>query len=368
MAEEAQAALQALLRSGDAARAVLADIGRLAARTGPVRLMEVCGTHTMAIRRAGIPALLPPGVELLSGPGCPVCVTPNAVIDRAVALARVPGVCLATFGDMLRVPGSSTSLDGVRATGAEVEVVYSPLDALRLAEERPTREVVFAGVGFETTAPTVAAVLRSARARGVRNFSVLCAHRLVPPALDALLARPDFRVDGFLMPGHVSVVIGSRAFLPVAEGRGVPCVVAGFEPVDVLLALRMLLAQCAEGRAAVEVEYRLAVRPEGNPHAQALLAEVFAPEDAAWRGLGEIPASGLGLRADYRGLDAARRFPVEPEPTREHPGCRCGEVLVGAIHPPACALFGRACTPARPLGPCMVSSEGTCAAYHRYGF
>jgi hydrogenase expression/formation protein HypD len=367
MAEEATAALQALLRSGEAARAVLADIRRLSERVGPVRLMEVCGTHTMAIRRAGIPSLLPPGVELLSGPGCPVCVTPNQVIDRAVALARLPGVCLATFGDMLRVPGSSTSLAEARAAGAEVEVVYSPLDALRLAEARPARTVVFAGVGFETTAPTVAAALQAARARRLPNFAVLAAHKLVPPALEALLARPDVRVDGFLMPGHVSVVIGSDAYLPVAARHGVPCVVAGFEPVDVLLAVRMLLAQRAEGRAAVEVEYRAVVRPGGNPHARALLAEVFTPEDSPWRGLGVIPGSGLGLAADYRGLDALARFPLELEPTREHPGCRCGEVLVGALRPPECALFGQACTPARPVGPCMVSSEGTCAAYHKFG-
>jgi hydrogenase expression/formation protein HypD len=354
------------MRSDRVAAALLEDIGRLAAQVGGARFMEVCGTHTMAIRRSGIPALLPAGIELLSGPGCPVCVTPNAVLDRAVALARLPGVCLTTFGDMLRVPGSWESLAEARAAGARVEVVYSALDAVRLAEREPELAVVFAGVGFETTAPTVAVALQVARGKGLTNFLVLSAHRLVPPALEALLGRTDFSVDGFLMPGHVSVVLGPEVYWPVAA-RGLPCVVTGFEPVDVLLAIRMLLQQRAEGRAEVEVEYLAAVRPGGNPRARALMEEVFEPVDAAWRGLGPIPRSGLRLREAYRDLDAEARLPVSGPPAREQPGCRCGEVLVGAIRPPACALFGRACTPETPVGPCMVSSEGTCAAYFKYG-
>jgi hydrogenase expression/formation protein HypD len=265
---------------------------------------------------------------------------------------------------MLRVPGSVSSLAAERAAGADVRVVYSPLDAVKLAREVPGRQVVMLGVGFETTAPTVAAAIEAAR--DVPNFSVLAAHKLVPPALQALLRAPDFRVNGFLCPGHVSAIIGSNAYRPVAEAHGIPCVVAGFEPADVLLAIVMLLRQLRQRRAAVEVEYRSVVRPEGNPAAQALLRRVFEPGDSVWRGIGVLPGSGLHLRAGFQSFDARRRFQLELPPSKEPAGCRCGQVLVGAVRPPECPLFGGGCTPEHPVGPCMVSSEGTCAAYHRY--
>ena len=330
----------------------------------PATLMEVCGTHTVAIARYGLRQALPEGVRLISGPGCPVCVTPQEQIDWFLALGRLEGVVLATFGDMVRVPGTERSLEQARAEGADVLVVYSPMDAVEAAARASEKQVVFFGIGFETTAPAVALAIKEARRRGVRNFSVLCAHKLIPPAMTALLDS-DVRVDGFICPGHVSAVIGSDAYRPVAE-RGKPCVVAGFEPADILGAVSMLLRQLAEGRATVEIEYRRAVRPEGNRRAQATLAEVFRVADARWRGLGEIPQSGYELAEEFAEFDAARRFDVEPPPPAEPAGCRCGDVLRGAADPPDCPLFGKACTPRRPVGACMVSSEGACQAWFRY--
>ncbi len=359
-------AMKKRLRSADTAKALLDAIFEQAQGLERVRFMEVCGTHTMAIRRSGIPAMLPENVELLSGPGCPVCVTPNATVDRAIALAGFDELIVATFGDMMRVPGSRTSLAAERARGADVRVVYSPLDALKLARTEAKRQVVFLGVGFETTTPTVAAVIRMAKEEGLENFSVLTSHKVVPPALDALLSMPDFSVSGFLMPGHVSAIIGADAYRPVAEQHGIPCVVAGFEPVDVLLSILMLLKQIRAGQAKVEIEYLTVVRPAGNREAQALVEQVLEPCDSDWRGVGIIPGSGLSLRDAYAGLDAEKRFDLQVPPPKEHPGCRCGEVLIGAIRPPDCALFGKACTPSDPVGPCMVSSEGTCAAYYKY--
>jgi hydrogenase expression/formation protein HypD len=345
----------------------------------PATLMEVCGTHTVAIARYGLRAALPPGVRLISGPGCPVCVTPQEQIDQFIALGRRENTVLATFGDMVRVPGSVESLEQARATGVAVLVVYSPLDAVAAAARQPEREVVFFGIGFETTAPAVGLAIMEAQARGLTNFSVLCAHKLIPPAMMALVegsrsggdapavtSRPNSpNIDGFLCPGHVSVIIGSDAYRPVAE-RGKPCVVAGFEAADVLRAVEMLLRQLAEGRAEVEIEYSRAVRAEGNRRAQELLTHVFRVVDARWRGLGMIPASGLALAAEFAEFDAARRFPVELAPAKEPAGCRCGEVLRGAIDPHECPLFGKACTPANPVGACMVSSEGACQAWYRY--
>ncbi len=358
-------ALSHLLRDEKVARGVLTAIHREAKSLPTVRLMEVCGTHTVVIRRSGIPSLLPDNIILHSGPGCPVCVTPNAVVDRAVALARRAEVVLATFGDMLRVPGSSSSLATERTLGADVRVVYSPLDALNLARDLPKKQVVFLGIGFETTAPTVAAAVLRACDRPA-NFSVLVAHKLVPPALEALCDSPEFLVDGFICPGHVSTIIGSDAYRSLAEKRGVACVVAGFEPVDVLLAVLMLLRQIRGRVSRVEVEYRTAVRPEGNRQALELMERVFGPVESQWRGLGRVPASGLQLRPQYQHLDARQRIHVEVEPLQEPEGCLCGQILVGAARPPQCGLFGTQCTPAHPVGPCMVSSEGTCAAYFKY--
>lgn len=332
----------------------------------PVRFMELCGTHTMALARHGLHALLPPTVAMISGPGCPVCVTATEEIDRAVKLAQTPGVVVATFGDLVRVPGSHRSLAGERAAGAAVEVVYSPLDAVDLAAKRPGEQVVFLGIGFETTAPTVAAALLTAEKQGLSNFSVLSAHKLLPPALAALLSGPDLGLSGFLCPGHVTTVIGTACYEPVAHEHGLPCVVAGFEPADVLASILMLVKQVEEGRSEVEIQYKRAVHAQGNPAAVALMNQFFEPVDAPWRGLGLIPASGLALREQYAHLDAARRFDVAVPPAKDHPGCRCGDVLRGLITPPECKLFAGVCNPSAPVGPCMVSAEGTCAAWYRY--
>ncbi len=330
----------------------------------PATLMEVCGTHTVAIARHGLRQALPEGVRLISGPGCPVCVTPQEQIDLFIALGQVEGVTLATFGDMVRVPGTLKSLEEARAEGADMLVVYSPMDAVEMAARHPEKQVVFFGIGFETTAPAVALVILDAQRRALANFSVLCAHKLIPPAMMALLDS-EVRVDGFICPGHVSVVIGSDAYLPVAA-RGKPCVVTGFEPVDVLAACQMLLRQLAQGRSEVEVEYRRAVRAEGNPKAQELLAMVFRVADARWRGLGMIPGSGYELADEFAGFDAEKRFEIERPESVEPTGCRCGDVLRGAIDPPECPLFGDTCTPRRPVGSCMVSTEGACQAWYRY--
>lgn len=336
-------------------------------------LMEVCGTHTMTARRAGIHSLLPEGVRLLSGPGCPVCVTPITYIDHAIALSRLPGVAVASFGDLLRVPGSTSSLEEARAAGGDVRLVYSALDALELAHQEPTRLVVFLGVGFETTAPTTAAAVSEAYAQRMRNFTVLSAHRLIPPALQALLAPdararadPPLRIDGFLAPGHVSAIIGTEPYQFIARQYHRPVVVAGFEPEEMLLAIELLLRQLSEGRAEVENGYRQAVRENGNPAARAVLARVFAPVAATWRGLGTLEASGLALRSDFAEHDAALRMKVDVEPPREVRGCCCGSILRGEVEPEDCPLFGLACTPEQPLGACMVSSEGACCAAFQF--
>jgi hydrogenase expression/formation protein HypD len=351
-------------RDRDIARRLIAQIH--AASRKPVRLMEVCGTHTMSIFRSGLRALLPETITLVSGPGCPVCVTAQREIDQFVALARCEDVILTTFGDLLRVPGSGSSLQQARAAGCDVRVVYSPLDALDLAVRNPAKKVVFLGVGFETTAPTVAAALLSARARGVSNFLVFAAHKRTPPAVAALMAAPDLRVDGFLLPGHVCLVAGTQAFQPLVDRHRIPCVVGGFEPVDLLRALARLVAQIEAGEALLENAYERAVTPAGNPKAQAAMAEVFTDVDAEWRGLGVIPESGLKIAAAHRGLDAEASFDLAVPDVPEPRGCACGEVLKGLKLPTDCALYRKACTPLHPVGPCMVSSEGTCAAYYRY--
>jgi hydrogenase expression/formation protein HypD len=329
-------------------------------------LMEVCGTHTVAIARNGIRNLMPEGVRLASGPGCPVCVTSNHDIDKVIALARVPGVTIATFGDMTRVPGSSSSLLAEQAAGRSVEIVYSPLDALKLASENPEREVVFVGVGFETTTPLVAMAIKRAREMGLKNFSVYGAHKNMPGALEAIINDPQLQVDALILPGHVSTIIGSHPYEFLAKKYGIPGVITGFEPVDVLQGIAMIMRQLHEGRAEIEIAYARGVMPEGNPVAVAAINEVFETCSAVWRGLGEIPGSGYIIREEYAEFDALRRFEPEIEPTVDPKGCRCGDILRGIMPPSECPLFRTVCTPENPVGPCMVSSEGSCAAYYRY--
>jgi len=330
-----------------------------------VAFMEVCGSHTHAIAEAGLRRRLPGNVRLISGPGCPVCVTPVGYLDAAWSLATQAEAVLATFGDLMRVPSSRGSLEELRAGGAPVHVVYSPRDALELARKLPDRTVVFLAVGFETTVPTIAAALEEAEREGVANFMILPGNKVMPPPLHALAGAEEVAVDGFLLPGHVSVITGSDAFSFLARDYGIPGVVVGFTPADVLRGVLVMLRQLAAGRPEVVNLYGRVVRPQGNVHARTLVEELFEPADAVWRGLGTIPGSGLALREGWRHRDASA-IPVElPEPL-EPPGCRCGEVLMGTIQPPDCPLFGGGCTPERPVGACMVSSEGSCAAWYRH--
>ena len=332
----------------------------------PVRLMEICGTHTMAIFRHGIRSLLPDHIELISGPGCPVCVTATEEIDRSIKLSRIPGVIVTTYGDMMRVPGTESSLQEEKGRGADIRMVYSTFDAIKLTEGCPDKKVVFLGIGFETTAPTVAATIKAARDRKFPNFFVLSAHKLLPPAMDALISGGDHVIDGFICPGHVSTIIGTSAYESVVEKYRIPCVVVGFEPVDILQGILMLVDQIENGRAEAEIQYKRAVTPEGNPGALLIMKEVFEPSDSPWRGLGMIPLSGLVIKDEFSDYDARRCFDLYVPPAKEPPGCRCAEVLRGTIKPLECQLFRKACSPGRPVGACMVSSEGTCAAYYKY--
>jgi hydrogenase expression/formation protein HypD len=329
-------------------------------------LMEVCGTHTMAIARSGLKKLLPGSVRLISGPGCPVCVSPQSYLDKAIELARRKDCIIATFGDMFRVPGSRSSLEKEKAGGADVRIVYSPLDALAIARSRPERSVVFLSVGFETTTPTIAATVTAAAQGHLRNIFFLCANKLIPPAMKSLLDGGALALDGFLCPGHVSAVIGPRPYREIAEKYAVPCVIAGFEPVDILQAVVMLARQTAEGRTAVEVQYDRIVHSDGNAKARAAVDLVFESTDAQWRGIGTIPESGLKLRKAFKHFDAERMFDISAGPSAEPKGCLCGAVLQGLKEPTDCRRFGTSCTPLNPVGACMVSSEGTCAAYYKY--
>lgn len=331
-----------------------------------VRLMEVCGTHTMSIFRSGIRSVLPPTISLLSGPGCPVCVTAQNEIDAFIELAGIDDVIVATFGDLLRVPGTDSSLQKERANGRDVRIVYSASDALEVARHNPGKRVVFLGVGFETTAPTIAASIISARQTGLHNYFVFSAHKLVPPALLALMGIKNFKVDGFILPGHVSVIIGTKAYQNLIKGYRVPCVVAGFEPIDILQAIYVLLMQIQSGISGLENAYPRAVTPEGNDKARKIMYDVFETVDATWRGLGNVPASGLKIKQEFANLDAQRAFDIYVPHRKDPDGCACGEILTGSKMPPECALYKKVCTPADPVGPCMVSSEGTCAAYYRY--
>jgi hydrogenase expression/formation protein HypD len=337
----------------------------LAPRAGGVHIMEVCGSHTMAIARYGIRELLPPNVALLSGPGCPVCVTAPGYIDTAIDLAR-RGVTIASFGDMLYVPGSSASLGECRSEGARVDICYSPRAALELAKADPSREVVFLAIGFETTIAPVASLVDLAIRARVENLSLLTSFKLVPPALRAVLSDPDLQVDAFLCPAHVSAIIGPHSYEPFARDYGKPCVIAGFEPLDILFGLCAILAQIAEGRAAVENLYERVVRDDGNPLARAVMDRFLRPAGAHWRGIGLLPDSGLVLRDEFARYDAEKRFDVVVGPGKEHPACLCGDVIKGKTIPTDCPLFATRCTPLDPVGPCMVSAEGSCAAYYKY--
>jgi hydrogenase expression/formation protein HypD len=354
-------------RREDVARRLADEIAALA--TSPAGLMEVCGGHTHAIFKFGLPDLLPPTIELIHGPGCPVCVTPRDKVDTAILLARRPEVTLATYGDMLRVPGSDSSLLIEKSAGADVRMVYSPLDALRLAQERPDRRVVFFAIGFETTAPSAAMALIKAREQSLSNFAVLSNHVLLPPMLKAILDSRDVRLDGFLGPGHVSTIIGTRPYEFVTSRYAKPFVVSGFEPLDVLQSILMLLRQIKSGRAEVEIQYSRVVKPEGNPVALRALSEVFEPCHARWRGMGTVPASGLRIRETYADWDAEALYPgLDVASEVDDPkACECGDIVRGAKKPWDCRIFGTVCTPQTPVGACMVSSEGACAAYYKYG-
>jgi len=355
------------------ARSLLKEIGALAARLErgrdrPLTVMEVCGGHTHAIFRYGLEGLLPDLVEFVHGPGCPVCVLPMGRVDDCVAIAESEGVIFATFGDAMRVPGSRKSLLQAKAEGADVRMVYSPLDALALAKRNPDRDVVFFGLGFETTMPSTAlTVLRAAR-EGVTNFSLFCNHITIIPTLRALLEQPDFGIDGFIGPGHVSMVIGTAPYGFIAEEFGRPLVVAGFEPLDLLQALLMVMRQMEEGRARIENQYARVVPEHGNPQALKAVTEVYEPRASfEWRGLGAIAGSGVRLREAYAAFDAERKFPLAAARVADPAAACCGAVLTGAMKPPACPEFGKGCTPQTPIGALMVSSEGACAAYHQYG-
>ena len=335
---------------------------------GETRLMEVCGTHTMAIAKSGIKSMLPEKVKLLSGPGCPVCVTPPQVIDAVLELAMDPEITIATYGDMVRVPGSrpGDSLQRRRALGAKLLVVYSPVDAVEYAKENPDREVVFLGVGFETTAPGTAAAVLTAKEEKVKNFSVLSMLKTVEPALRALMKTEDFKVQGFLCPGHVGTIIGEKGFAFLPAEYQMPAVIAGFEPEDILLSVYLLLRQIAEGRPRVENQYKRAVSPKGNVLAQNMIGRCLEPRADLWRGLGRIENSGLGFRAEFSDFDAEKKFSIRYGEETGPSACRCGDVICGRISPSRCPMFGKRCTPEDPVGPCMVSSEGACAAAYKY--
>jgi len=330
-----------------------------------INLMEVCGTHTVAIFRNGIRKILPSNINLISGPGCPVCVTPISYIDEIIALSKKDNFIITTFGDMIRVPGSTSTLEKEKTDGADIRIVYSTLDALQIAQDNSSKEVVFMGVGFETTSPTIASVVVKAQKEKISNFSVLSVAKIMPPAMKALLEGKEVNIDGFICPGHVSAIIGSEPYNFIATQYKVPCVICGFEPLDILQTIYMLVKQIEDDRAEVEVQYERAVKPEGNKIALDKINEVFEVVDSNWRGIGNIPHSGLEIKDKY-GQFNARKYEVEIEKTKEPKGCRCGDVLRGVIIPPECSLFRKVCTPENPQGACMVSTEGTCAAYYKY--
>ncbi len=334
---------------------------------GKISLMEVCGTHTHSIFRSGIMSLLSDKIEHLSGPGCPVCVTPNKYIDTAIAYSRLPEVIITTFGDMIKVPGSSSSLEKEKAGGGKVKIVYSPLESLEIARSNPEKKIIFLGVGFETTAPLVASTILTANEKKIKNFFVLSGHKLIPPAMMALLESGEIKIDGFICPGHVSTIIGETPYYPIVKKFGIPSVIVGFEPIDILEGIEMLVRQIAENeKPKVENQYKRVVRSEGNEKALSLIDKVFEVKDSVWRGLGLLPKSGLYIKKAYSEFDAQKKINVEIEKTKTHAKCICGKVLCGTKKPYECELYGKSCTPENPIGPCMVSSEGTCAAYYKF--
>jgi len=356
-------------RESGRAAGILDRIAQIAAKD--VSIMEICGSHTHSISRSGLRGVLPDSIKLISGPGCPVCVTPQSEIDAVVDFAdKRKDVIITTFGDMVRVPGSSSSLEEARGRGADVRVIYSPLDALAIARDCPLREVVFLSVGFETTAPLAASTIMSARAEGISNFSIFPMHKLTPAAMAALLESGDCRIDGFICPGHVTAVIGADSYGFIARDYKRPCVVAGFEPLDALFGIYMLLKQIAEGRSEIEIEYDRVVSRHGNLKAKAVMDGVFEPVGASWRGLGRIPESGLALRPEFSVFSAIERFGIDVSSYEgggpASKGCACADVLKGKISPTDCPLFAVKCTPASPQGPCMVSGEGACSAWYKY--
>lgn len=335
--------------------------------TYPINLMEVCGTHAMAIGKFGIRKLLPENINLLSGPGCPVCVSPNSYIDKAIEFSKIPDTIITTFGDMMKVPGSFSSLEKEKVNGAKIEVVYSCLDGLKIAEDNPNKNIIFLGIGFETTAPTIAATVKIARERNLKNFFVFSGHKLIPPAMEALVKDKEVKIDGFICPGHVSTIIGSAPYMFIPEQYNTPAVIAGFEPVDIFQAIYLLVRKKVRGeKPSVEIQYKRSVRENGNQKALKIMYQVFEISDSQWRGLGNIPESGLRIKKEYERFDAEKNFEVEEKESKEACGCICGDILKGIKKPTECKLFSKVCNPENPVGPCMVSSEGSCAAYYRY--
>ncbi len=335
--------------------------------TREIRIMEVCGTHTTEFFRTGVKDMFPANLYLIDGPGCPVCVTPNEYLDTAIEMGKRYNPVITTFGDMIRVPSSYSSLGREKSSGMAVEVVYSPIDAVDMAKKNPDREVIFLSIGFETTAPAEAIAVREAKKQNIKNFTILPGNKLAVPAVKALLDSREVRIDGFILPGHVSAIIGVKAWSFIAETYHRPGVVAGFENHDLISGTLMLMKLVENGSAEILNEYTRVVKDAGNERAREIMYDVFEPAESAWRGLGVIPASGLEIRDEYADFDASRKFPVSPPPPKEHRGCRCGELLCGIIIPTECPLFGKACSPEMPVGPCMVSSEGPCSAYYKYG-
>jgi hydrogenase expression/formation protein HypD len=350
-------------RNEELVKKLISHIRKIAIK--PVRIMEVCGGHTMAIRRYGIPALLPETIDLLSGPGCPVCVTDQSYIDKTVAYSQNPDTILVTYGDLLRVPGSFSTLDQEKAKGADVRIVYSTLEALEIARQNPTKKIVFAAIGFETTVPATAIAVLQADKENIDNFLIVCAHKTMPQAMGALIEE-GIPIDGYIGPGHVSAIAGSKIFMPIAQKYNIPVVISGFEPVDILQSILMLAENIINGKGGVEIQYRRLVTEQGNLKAQTIVENVFEPDTQIWRGIGPIRDSGLRLREKYSRYDAEKQIPVNVISGPEPKGCICGSVLKGIKKPVDCPLFGKKCTPTHPVGACMVSSEGACQAYYQY--